>query len=346
MYIYLVATLLSMIAAYINSKRMSNNKTKLWKAVFWTSLPLMILAAFRYKVGTDYNTYYNSYWTINKNVSIISEYVYVAIVKALYLISADPQFIFIIHAIVFFWFLYPQVFKDSPYPALSIFVLVGFRYYFAYLNIMRQLTGCAILVYSIRYIEEDDFKKFLLCLILATGFHYSCAIFIIVYFMRNQKISLVTSILVFITLILLREIIAVFVRDNWLFSYYANYIKIDASGDSSVRNIFLQIFLYCFAYIFRDKSQKYKIYLNCQFYTVVVMIFSGLIDLIERVRFVFGFPVIILLPLSIKNIKDKKLKYLAIISMLLFFSWYVWQGTAVNDMYNVLPYQYKIISFK
>lgn len=342
MYIYLGATLLSMIAAYVSSKRLSSNRTKLWKAVFWTSLPLMVLAAFRYRVGTDYNTYYNSYWAINRNTSIISEFIYVAIVRVLNQINADPQFIFIVHAVVFFWFLYPQVFKDSPYPALSVFILVGFRYYFAYLNIMRQLTGCTILVYSIRYIEKEDFKKFLLCLILAIGFHYSCTAFIIVYLLRKKRIPIIASLITFLLLIVSREIVAVVIRNNWIFSQYSKYISANFSGESSIRNIILQIFLYCFASIFGNNTKKFSIYLNCQFCTVVIMIFSGLVELIERVRFIFGFPVIILLPLSIKNIKDKKLRYLAIFAMVVFFSWYAWQGTVVNDMYNVLPYQYRI----
>lgn len=329
-----------MLSAYfLNKLDLSKAKNRIIATVV-AIIFLFIISSFRYDVGTDYINYYNSYWSIPKGYSKIEEPLYGFFVKILYYFKTGPIYIFVMMSAIFLFCTYEHVFYDSPYTLISIFLIFGCRYYFAFLNIGRQLVASAILVFSIRFIEKDEFVKFVICVFIATGFHYTSIVFLVLYLIRKIKLDIPSVLVLLFVTFVCRELIALIFKNVLINSTYSNYTISNTRTATGLRNIILQFFIYVFSYIFSDNSKKYNIYLNCQILTIITVILSGSISLFERMRYVFCLSNIILLPLAIKNIKDKKLRYISMVALILFFLWYMYQGTVINDMYNVLPYKW------
>ena len=338
MSVYYIALIISFVITYLfKQKNLITTKQKLM-AAFFSALPLIIISGFRFNVGTDYSNYYNTYWSIPGGYSEIKDPLYVLLVNLLNRLETGPIYIFVVLSAIFFIPIYYQIFCDSPYPLISIFLLYGCRYFFAYLNISRQLAACAILVFSIRYIEKDNFISFLLCIIIASSLHLTSMAFILVYFVRKIKLDIPSTIVLTIAIYVFGELISTLIRN--ILPIYGNYLNSINRTGTGLRNIIMQLFLYIFSYIFSDKSRKYNVYLNCQLITIISVVLSQYINLFERMRYDFCLSNIILLPLAINNIKDKKLKYLSIFLLIVFFTWYMYQGTIVIDMYNVIPYKW------
>lgn len=87
-----------------------------------------------------------------------------------------------------------------------LFVMWGL--YLAGIFVIRSTIALMICLYSARYIEEKKAKKFLLCVLLATGFHVSALVFLPAYFIFWRKTNLKTKInfLVFGSFILIISI--------------------------------------------------------------------------------------------------------------------------------------------
>lgn len=66
---------------------------------------------------------------------------------------------------------------------------------------VRTNAAAAICLYSIRFIERKDLKKFLFTILVALGFHFTSLIFIPAYYLYNKKMSIKTFLMAIIGVI-------------------------------------------------------------------------------------------------------------------------------------------------
>ena len=67
--------------------------------------------------------------------------------------------------------------------------------------------------------------------------------------------------------------------------------------------------------------------------------FVGKVVLIGRIRWMFGFSSIILIPMTLDNISYKKTRFLAGTAIVVFYAVYFYYTIGINNSANVLPYQ-------
>jgi len=76
--------------------------------------------------------------------------------------------------------------KISPYPALSIVVYVSFFYILHEMTQIRAGVAIGLVFWSIIDVAKNNKKNFLIKILIATLFHYSAIVFIMLYFIGTK----------------------------------------------------------------------------------------------------------------------------------------------------------------
>lgn len=340
MALYIIGTLASIFLIWCgrNSKTYKE-KNKVKCLILVSSFPLLIISALRYDVGTDYFSYLKDFIKISQDIQVRDEPLFYFLNVIIIRLNMNPQWIFIISAVLFCWFTYAAILRDSPYPELSVFLLVGTTYYFASMNGVRQFIASAILLYALRFIEERKLKSYLLFVLLATGFHYSSLIYLPIYWAKNIKITPIKAIALTIIVMISNKYIANFALKLIGNTYYGRYIgsQFDEGKVSFIR-LGIQVAILLLALIAYQKTSKYTTYLVLQLASTWIMGFSGLIVLVRRLIYTFGLPSIILVPMAIRKFKDQKIRILISAMVVVLFSVYAFIVIYINKNHNVIPY--------
>ncbi len=187
---YVLALFFAFLFAY-TSEKLSNKKDK----VFFYSLAFIVIVFFcglRFFVGNDYIGYYNNFKTISiYNLSFIEQ----LWEPAIYLLT---QF-FKNSKIGYFFFLftctlitYIFIFKALIYNKIlkwGIFFIFTLGFLIMANDQVRQAVALSIFLFSIKYIEQNNFKKYLIWILIASLFHYSAIGLIFVFFLKNIKFN-------------------------------------------------------------------------------------------------------------------------------------------------------------
>lgn len=326
---------------YIKNK-WSINRVKC--AIFFASLPPMFISAVRYYVGTDYlRTYYTGFYRMLEGSYIDGfEIGYVALNKIIQLFSDNVFILFAITSIIFVGFIYADIFTLSSNIPCSIILLFVTRYYFISMNGVRQFISLAILTYSIKYIIRKDLKKYIIFLLLAISFHYTSILFTPVYFLSNFKISIKKTFkLIIISTISFRflNIIALKILSGT--KYGALISKYPLCGMKfTIFTITLNIFILVISYLeYKDRINdiKYRSFLNIQIIATIISLLLRIIPLMERVYWIYSFPIIVSAPYLFTGKKNKKIfMYILIIILTIYM---VYDIVYLGD-HDVIPYNW------
>lgn len=322
------------------------HKTNSWKykfnCAFFAVLPLTVIAAIRYDVGQDYLYGYVPYFFNVQNGMGRGrmEGLYYLLNRIVVWLGGGYEWVFVITAVIFMTLVSSQIMKDSPYPELSVFLLVSMTYYFIFFNAMRQMVGCAILLFSLRYVQEKRWWPFFICVLLAGGFHTACFIFVIVYFFDKIEIKRVTTflftgILIAVTPLIQRLATAVITK-----TVYNGYLNSQFdTGEQGYIVLAINILLVAFALVFYQNNDKYKLYYKLQVCAMWIAALTGKVVLINRLRWMFGLPAIVLVPMVLRKIEDRRIRLLMMVGIVAMYAIYFSYTIGVNNANNVLPYQ-------
>lgn len=343
MIIYWIGCAASAFIAFLCS-RTPRGRSNRAASIFFSSLPLLLISALRYDVGHDYLPTYVGYFTLVKNNMVNDnnrlEWLWHLINKALTAVNADYMWLFAIAAVIFFVAIYAEIFRDSPYPALSVFLLVGMGYLFVSFNAVRQMVGCAILLFSVRYIDERKFWKFLLCVVAAGGFHNSCYLFAVAYWIGRIKIKPVMAFILTAAVVVLMELITQLVLFLIRQTDYSIYIaSIFDTGETAYVMLAINFILLVFASLLYRDEPLYRIYYNFQLLSLWLTLYSGQVVLILRILWVFGPPSIILIPMAIKKLEDRNNRRIIMAALVLLYFLYTLYTVGIQNSNSVLPYQ-------
>lgn len=339
--IYLISSFMS----YMLYKFLSIFKKKdTFIKILVSLLPLIILSAIRYNVGWDYlKIYTNGFFLIGegKMPYYFTEIPFDFFIKIIYIISnANPDWLFIACTIITFVFLAKAIKDQSVNVGFSILLVFFIRYYFLTLNIVRQGIAMSILLYSLKYIKEDNFKKYLIFVILASCFHAMSLIYIPIYFLTKVNWKKRKNMMFFVIFPVL-SIIAIFFIFN--FTKYGNYInsKFDLN-EFLIHEIILSSIVLVLS-VFKRKelkkqSEYFNIYFILQLITFGTAILSKFIPVADRIVWYFYLQNIFFIPLLIKNIKNINLKALIVMFLFVVLFINVYMQTVFGDSYSIIPY--------
>lgn len=329
------------------------NGTKLFEvrlALICSSIPVMFVSAVRYAVGTDYfNTYTNGYYRVSLgNESDHFEFGFNALIKILSSISPDnPNLLFIITSIIFVGFTFAAIYNLSTNILMSILLLFISRYYFISMNGVRQFIAMSIFLFALKYAIEEKIGRYVFWGIIAISFHYSLVIFFPVYFLTRLKLTKEY-------LAILIGLVLVVVIDNGriLYSlllsvstkYYGLTQRYQIAGTKFiVFTVAFNAVLMCIYYRYYNQSKEnkvYRLFLNIQFIAFLLSLLLGTLPQVERVYWIFSFPMILSLPYMLRNIQNKAIRYSITIILFLVLTAYCVYDISILKDHQVLPYQW------
>lgn len=95
-----------------------------------------------------------------------------------------------------------------------------------------------------------------------------------------------------------------------------------------------------FALLYYDEEdQKYQLYVKMQMISFWLAFLVDKVPLIQRVKWIFGLPVIILIPYILSKVSDQKTKIIIEITIVLLYGVYFYYSVGINNSNTVLPYK-------
>lgn len=222
MIVYIVATLLSCALAWYAQRQDGN----VWLRVA-SALPLAMVAAVRWGVGTDMYFLYLPQFTAVEwfraggGAELAREYFQplmdgtvcpplqgdpLALAETFWrnFNLEEPGYRALFHAIVwcggsFRWFtiitslataalVFSVIWRQSRAPALAVYFYVATSNYFLSLNIVRQYFAIGLVLLAVSYAADRRFWRFVLCLLVAVLFHKSAILVFPIWFIPMLRI--------------------------------------------------------------------------------------------------------------------------------------------------------------
>lgn len=251
-------------------------------------LILVIFSSLRFDVGMDWIYYNDAFNSIRLNHDI-NEYnrsfepANTLVINFLSLFSASNFIIFAFYSstTIILIHKYIKYFSCDYFFSIFLFTFLGV-FYLSTFNGIRQWVALSICFYSLTYLSRSCFFKYFLFILLASLFHYSALIFIILfpflYFRHNFNFIIILLTLYFLSLNIVIELLShthysiyfekglysnhpnilllfIFVALNCSYLYFLGYFKNNnhlTRGDVILLNISLFSLLLFFTYLYID----------------------------------------------------------------------------------------------
>lgn len=174
--------------ANINLRRVHNKRIGALLALI-ISLPMMIVSAVRYNVGSDFKTYESVYVFGDASILSANSHGFTLLINILRKVSDNPQIFFIISSIFIISLYSIYVGKYSSSIFLSIILFVVCRDYFSSMNLIRQYMAMVISLYSIPMFKRKNWIAAAFIVAIAMSFHPSALIIVPICVFATFKFS-------------------------------------------------------------------------------------------------------------------------------------------------------------
>ncbi len=317
---------------------LSKKSTKILKIIIITTsiCLLSLLAAVRYNVGTDYNSYFQIYNSINNNFSNILIFNFyqepgnVIIYRLSYLIFNNYKSMFFIFSFITSTFFVLGIIKYEKIinVKLSIFMFLS-MYFLVSLNGMRQMLAVSLLFYGSFYlVSNKSIIKFLIIIAIAGLFHKSAYFMIFLipyyYYIKDKTIQKSYIIVLFITLIGVPLIAYSAATLSSVLGIYSSYVTYD--GQKNVLFL-LYILPSIIIYIISLKnsfknanSNTGNVYFKLYILSIPLQFLGYFYSYFDRFSLYTLVFQCLAIPISVKNIKSNSTKSMV---LLLTYSWVI-----------------------
>lgn len=332
--LFSISALFLFLSQYSKKKR--NGATHFF-ALISLSIPILI-SGLRYEVGSDFHNYIRSFGRASINSYsdfLISGNMEVGFftLQKIASWSNDPRMMFILASSITVIFVYLAIKSHDSKVFISVsFLMYLFILFPTSLNIMRQEIALAIVFYSLKFIFERKFSKFLFFNLLAASFHITALVIIPFYFMfsyfngelssKDKKFVLIRTIFTVVTLIFV-------INFDYFLSMLSNVGGFEKFDDyatqldrGSNREILLKLLLFVVVLTFRRKLVEFdnrnKLYIFFLGIDILLTLVGFWNPFVKRVTLYFNVVQILVIP-SIISILINKLEKYVVVSIILFY---------------------------
>lgn len=316
-------------------------------SVVLSAFVYIFVTGFRYGVGRDYFytyvPYFNNVYYSGKQGRM--ELGFYAINYLVSRVTSNPTPVFVICSIIFFACIYASILKYSPKPTLSVFLITGMAFVFVFMNTMRQMVAISILLYGVRFIEDRKPLQFALIVTIASSFHSSAVVFLVAYLFTLVKLNAVVAVLTAGALFLSRTLIAQIMLFIVKMSSYSDYIgsQFD-TGNSGNVVMAMNIMVFLFAALVpglegKKYSSRYNLFLLFQLAAMTMSFLSGTVVLSQRIKWLFSLPAIILLPMTLHELRDARIRLITETTVTVLYVIYIYTTIGKWNGNSVLPYE-------
>jgi len=333
----------------ILSKIDKRTKIKIITVLFFIVL-LLISSLRSVNVGTDMNVYFSRYSIIGEtsfnelyklNELWGFEYGYMIFNKIMFSISTSYYFFtFVTSGFILFSF-YKFMYKYSSNITVSYTLFILLYFFGTSLNLIRLFLAISINLFSIKYLIDRDFARFLPIVLLATTFHTTAIVFLILYPLYNFKfttnsIVFLTGALVFIKLFSTQIL-------NFLLSFHVygkRYGDELGSGDGKGILLFHILILVIALIQKQHKNNRNHLWLIMLVTSVIFNLLALNLTIAARVMWYFKPTFLILIPEILENKPKKNLVLHVLLSciILVYPLYHTFQRVSADNE-GIFPYE-------
>lgn len=318
---------------------------------FIAFMSLFLVAALRWKVGTDYWQYEAIFeggasYTIEDITTRAPEYFSALLNWGIGVVFDDARVNFAVYSF-FICYLFTKGIKnysDNYWMSMVLYILT-MNYYGSYNGIIQWMAS-GILFLGYRYLVKKELKKYLITILIATMFHSTALLGIPLYFVVNRKFKTKSNV-VLVFIFILATIFLSSYLDNVLAlledTSYSNYSEVWFTEDGRSANplrFVVSAVPFIIGWIYYDKLKDLRLdvdillnfsLLNSMFYLL------GLRNYIF-IRFAIYTDIynVFLIPLFIKLFKNNERKLVLYVILACYF---LYMYLLLPRDSNLLPYQ-------
>ena len=332
--IYIIATLLACLAAFAYERRRGWR----WLTVV-AALPLLVVASIRWNVGTDFYltclpeyraleqvrgsrtpphkvgtfTYLAKRRLFGRTPQMVCEHftevlhrsepAYRLLMEGALRSGLGFRSVVAVCALISTICVFCAIFRFSRWPTLATFLYVTTGNYFLSLNIMRQYVAIGIGLLAVAFVTDRKPWRFLLCVAVATAFHYSAVLLLPLYALSRTELNPRRGIMVVAVALALSFVSAPAVLGalRLIESEYVKYFSSKLAADG-FEWMFFAIncsFLAIGAWYWRGAvagTRYFAVWYGMTVLGTVALAFSNTIPLMKRVNFYYAAPQFLMLP--------------------------------------------------
>ena len=320
-------------------------------ALVFFFLLMFMMVAFRHEmIGNDTSNYIRIYHRLSKTQysslkAMGDEPLFAIFCKLCNYVSADYRFFIAASAAIPLWGIGRLYCRESEDTSLTI-VLFAVSSVFAMLfSGIRQSIAIGIGMMAFPFVRKKQFWRFLICVILAMGFHSSAALLLLLYPAYHVKITkkwLYGVVPVMITVFVFNRQIFSFLLT--LLSRYSRFEgEISSTGAYTMLILFAILGVFSFAIPDEEKMDQDTIGLrNILLLVIVLQMFAPLHSLAMRINYYFIPFVPVLIPRIIRCRKTEmaQVAILARHIMVIVFAIYFLALLIPSNPLNIYPYHF------
>lgn len=202
---------------------------------------LTFFGMFRYQIGTDYDWYTELYY-LTKMGDIYPEQSFILIATFLRSMGFSYQMLFIVYELAIMIMLWLSIRRYTKLPEQMLLMGICFLtlQYFSSLNGIRQALSVVIVFWAYEYVKKRQFIPYLISVIVASFFHISSLVGIVIYFLPRREYNYRYYLIIFISVFILAKLNLVLgfllkvtpllgIESRYL-SYLSTADSVDASG--------------------------------------------------------------------------------------------------------------------
>lgn len=369
MYIYIITFLITIALVWIAQNKIKNKKLKILLLLI-AIIPMFLVSAFRYDLGTDYTKRYVADYNIlakGKDVKNL-EIGFKAIDYLCLFFTKEPYLLFVITSLIILSIIFEVIYKKSNNILLSITIFFLGGYFFGSLNLVRQYIAISLILLGYQFLMNENKKKayigFVICAILAFLMHSSSIICFIIIFLTRKNLVNIKWVIPISVLILLvnKNIMNVItpILQNTRFKVYLSpkHLYGELSILQIAENLLIYLWMNYIYYAQKDiKNDKEKIlFLNIQGLSLLFTIAGVIHYQFMRISVYLGAFQILSIPYYLKimkvenittrinnklkkNFKVSTIKIIVYVCFVLAFTGLFAYTNILNNDNEVLPYK-------
>lgn len=316
--------------------------------LFLSFLPIFLIAALRYEVGTDWPIYLDYYQWINNGTKSFSEPLFNLMNKFIHWSVNDFQGLITLVAFLSYFFLYKAIDDQSISIPLALLVFFISNSYFTSLNQLRQAIAMPIMLYAYKYIRDKKPLPYFIFCIFASLIHASALVYLPLYYVTKVRPSLRRYITIFGICIITLPLLQILFKSLINASKYAWYSTSVFNTGSEANNFYLLGFVFqlvmlvIMAYYRFTSDESDPIYdgmLNCYLLSVITLMFTSVLSQVLRVSQCFAYCQILLVPRMINREKNRTRRIVLYILIIVLYTAKLLYDTYHLGWNDVIPYQ-------
>ena len=325
------------------SRRKKNPNSILYVIPF---LPLFLLSAFRYGIGTDY--YYTYLPTFNRirfgmDTDFPFEPGFYVINKFVASFSNSVNWVLAICALMTFIFVGIAIIQQSEDFGYSMLLFFGTGFFSYTLNGVRQSIIIAMWFFLLKYVKERKFIPFLIFSLAGTLFHSSSIILIPLYFIFQKRVKpkecLIGVVIAGLAGTFLKRIVLLLAQFTKYGNKFAGSDLLNGNFAYSTFAVDICLFIYLLLIYKKLKNEwRYNFLLLSTTLSLICTMLTRVIYLIARIDVLFFYLSLLYLPSTFHAFKSSETRNILRVGFVIFFFLYMFITVGVLRQGESVPY--------